>query len=1030
MPKIKTSIIIAFLVGIFFTGLVLLAAKKAKPLMQKIKHKIEQRMIANIPLAKEPLVICDFETPEDLNKWSFSNAKMELTNEYASSGKYAAKIYVRPSSDASGARIDKYFKQNKKITDWSRYEVVSFDLFNPGNTEERVILQIKDMDESRVKINLHLKPNTHNPINIDIAGLWNEIKADKISQFNLCLWDNKAEKVFYLDNLRLLPAAAFAKQNKNITDAEFIPQKGEKIYATGDYFYFNRQKWLKIDTQRNISFIQIPLVIANQASFNNVFLSGGIPFARGEIFSTDNLKLVGNSTGDLPFQFKILSYWPDKSIKWGLLEFKPAIPGQTEQKYYLCYGTGLNKEKFSSLLNIKDEPDSITVNTGSLEFSVSKRKFYLFDSVRLGQNLVSTKADLILNFQGHEYHSSLDKDVSVILEESGPLKAVIKASGWFVSEKGSKFCKFVTRISAFAGESYLKVQHTFIYTGYPENKYHYLYEGKRLPENEPIDAIYITLPFTVKEGSKYTFGVDNQIMQGDFTDTVSIFQDKFNDYTVIKRGKTLGTGKKLEGWLDFGSNDFSVTVGIKNFWQQFPKSYLIDKDKQCLEVYLWPKEAGKLDLKTTEAAYGPDSVARGSAFGLAKTHEIDFYFHEKDHSQSNVKEIITGLSSDALIMSESAWIADTKALGKVLPVDRRLYSEEDFLSRLFDWGNRQIENFGWYGMTDFGDTLSWYRKESFDKSYDDWGWHPEGRWGWYNCEAVSTHTGALLQFLRTGEHKYFAFGANLARHIMDIDTCHYNTVANDSRLKNTISDDYSQVGSMHRHNGNHWGGENAETTHTNITGLVFYYYITGDPRTKDVIEEVGSFFLKERIYYFRHPDIVAQRAIANVLWGEVLLYELTQDERYKKAADKWVNLLYLGQRHNGSWLENYNPVKNRWEGSPATGFMRAYTVPALIEYHKLTGNKAIGECIVKVADMLMNEEYSSDFDATAYSYWLTGEKKYLEGIKNRLDVALKHQRQSDDPIWNGMVYQKPYYTRVSEFLYQMPYAFEVLADEK
>lgn len=1024
--------IITFISGVIFAGGAFFTAKKAKAFIQKVRQKIEARRIANIPPAKEQLPICDFEQGSDLNIWKAANAKIELTTEHAVSGRHAAKIVIKPASGASGVKIEDYFEKHKDLADWSRYEVLAFDMFNPNSEKERVILQIKDKNEERAKINLSLEPNVNNHIEIDIAQLRRSIKPDNISQFNLFIWDNKTEKTFYLDNLRLLPAANFEKQNKSIMDAAFIPVPTDKIYATGDYFSFNKNKWLKTDTARNINFIQIPLLIdyPDKTSADGVFLSGGIPFPPAEIYSADNLELVDENVDKIHFQFKILSYWPDKSIKWGLLELKADLSGQAQKKYYLRYGSSLKKEVFDTLLRVKDEANAITVNTGALEFSVSKKKFYLFDYIRLDNNLVSSKADLILSYKGKEYHSCLDNDSSVIVEESGPLKTVIKATGWFVSDKGGKFCKFITRVSAFAGESYIKIQHTFIYTGYPENKYHYIYEGKHLPENEPIEAVYIKLPLNIKEGSKYTFAADNEVMQGNFIDRVSLFQDKLDHYAVIKADKMLGSGKKINGWLDFSSSEYGISMGIKNFWQQFPKEFRIDKDTRCMEISLWPKQAGELDLKTTETAYGPNAVARGSAFGLAKTHEISFYFHNKDYFQSNAKEIINAISSDILIMAEPAWISETRALGKILPFDKRLYDAEDFLSRLFDWGSRQIENFGWYGMIDFGDTLSWYRQDAYDKSYDDWGWHPEGRWGWYNCEAVSTHTGALLQFLRTGEDKYFAFGANLARHIMDIDTCHYNTVANDSRLKNTIPDDYSQPGSMHRHNGNHWGGRNEETSHTNITGLVLYYYITGDPRARDVIDEVGGFFLKERVYYFRRPDIAPQRSIANVLWGNVLLYELTQDERYKKAADKWANLFYLGQRHNGSWLENYNPVKNRWEGEPAAGYMRSYTVPALIEYHKLTGNKAIAECIVKAADVLINEEYSSDFDAVAYSYWLTGDKKYLEAIKNRLDVALKHQKQSDDPIWNGMLYQKPYYTRASEFLYQTPFAFEVLADEK
>jgi hypothetical protein len=265
---------------------------------------------------------------------------------------------------------------------------------------------------------------------------------------------------------------------------------------------------------------------------------------------------------------------------------------------------------------------------------------------------------------------------------------------------------------------------------------------------------------------------------------------------------------------------------------------------------------------------------------------------------------------------------------------------------------------------------------------------------------------------------------------MDIDTCHYNTVANDKRLKR-IYEEYSQVGSMHRHNADHWGGRNEEADHTNLTGLLLYYYITGDDRARDVLDEIGSFFLKERITFFKHPDSALQRALANVLWGDVLMYELTGDERYKKAADKFANIFYIGQLSDGSWPEWYDPVSDIWRGELAHHYMANYTLYALIEYHKLTGNKAIADCIVRATDYLsQNEEYLAFFHGLAYSYWLTGDSRFIdEGVK-RLNAAMGSQRRDQGPIWDGIIYQKAYYCRPSEFLYSIPWLFKALEEKK
>lgn len=1025
-------LLVAFFSGAVFTGLIYSLITKNKGFLSKVKQKIERKRIDSIPPAKEPLIISDFENEIELGKWEFVNADVELTHEHCSSGASCLKVSYGPGQGASAAKIEKYFSKNKSLTDWSQYEVLKFNIYNPSLKQERLILQIKDTNNNKSKINLTLEPNTNNLIEVDIRQLWDSLKVSQIANLNLFLWDNDSRKNFYLDDIKLIPSLALNKKTINIINEEFLPRPGEDIYKTGDYFAASGE------------FKQIPLVLINYLPGNATALpfSGGIPFGRGQLRNLDNLQLVDGHDNIVPFQMKTLSKWPDKSIKWALLDFKAAVSSPEKEKYYLRSNPEENKSQIlTSRLSLIDNAQELKVNTGAMQFSINKSGFYLFDYIWLDKNqdgnysddeMIASKVDMVLSHNGKEYHSALDKKYALVIEEKGRLKVCLQGKGWFVSKEGDKFCQFITRIYAYEGESYLKIQHTFVYTGYPENKAHYLYKGKRLPRNETIEAISINIPLKIGTETKFTFAADDKVMQGDALGRIEFTQKQFNSFAIKKDGREINAGSKLAGWLDLSSNSNGITVGIKNFWQQFPKGFRLDsadKENQCILISLWPKEIGGLDLKTIEAAGGPEAAGRGSAFGLAKTHEIYLYLHREDYANSSAKSVASAFARDILVTTTPQWISSTRVLGRIWPYDRRLNVAEEFLSRLFDWGNRQIENFGWYGMIDFGDTLSWYRKEMDDISYDNWGWHPEGRWGWFNCEAVGTHTGALLQFFRTGEAKYFIFGANLAQHIMDIDTCHYNTVNNDKRVRGKITDVYSQVGSMHRHNANHWGGRNEEAAHTNVLGLIMYYYITGDARARDVINEVGSFFINEKVTYFSHPDIAPQRSIANVLWGDVLLYEFTGDEKYKKAADKLANLFYAGQKSNGAWSENYNPVKQRWDGGPDFMYMQGYTLPALIAYHQLTGNKAIAESIIKATEYVMkHEEYQAYFDATAYCYWLTGERKYLDNINKRLDFSISHQQKNNDPLWDGMIYKKAYFARVMEYLYKIPFALEPIAN--
>ncbi len=1031
--------IILFISGIIFAVVLGLVSKimlpKVHPFYVKVRTKLADRQFNHTPKANRECLLFDFENSAEVGKWKLINASIELVKEHATRSGLAAKVNFEVGKQVSAIKLTGYFEQPGVTSDWSGYQSLAFDIFNPQDKQERIVLQVKDKKGEEFKEGLILEPNAVTTVEIEMARLRHALNIYNIGDFTLFLWEPKEKKIFFIDNVRLLPYGE--KDNKTILLPEFI-EAPETAYVTGDYFDFskNKQKWLKTD-KNGQSFVEFPIFLVNETNLDHSDLpfSAGIPFPRGEIKDASHIEILDGNT-PIDFQSKPLCRWQDGSLKWLLICLKSSLAGNMQKEFRLRYSGQFNSTEKNSVLKVDDISGQITINTGPLRFIVKKQGFNLFDKVWIDANkdgifqdeeLICQNGNLSIKFKGKVYLSSQDKESKVTIEDGGPLKTTLRAEGWFINDKGEKFCKYIVRIQAFAKESYLRVYHTFIYTGYPENKYHYLYNGKRLPKNETIKAITINLPFNLVGDKLFTFEADSQVIQGTLNENTEIIQNNFNAFTVEKSTGKVHSGAKLGGWLDLSDKQRGLAVGLKNYWEQFPKEIFLDKNNNSIIISLWPEKAGELDLKTTAEAVGPDDVARGSAFGLAKTHELEFYFHPGSYQESKVRNIICGLKESLPIKVDPQWISDTVALGKLANYDGRLAPAEETLEKLFTWGERQKQNFNWYGMLDFGDTLSWYRKEAYDKSYDDWGWHPEGRWGWFNCEAVGTHTGSLLQYLRTGQIKYFKFSEELTLHVMDVDTCHYNTIANDRRLKGVIFDDYSQVGSMHRHSANHWSGRNEETTHTNLTGILLYYYITGYERAFDVAKEIGEFFLKEHITYFRHPDVAPQRGIANVLWGDVLMYEVTRDERYKRAADKWADIFYRGQHNNGSWSQDYNPVENRWDGDPHLGYTVGYTMPALIEYHKLTRNKAIGETIIKATQYLIkNDEYGHQFDAIAYSFWLTKDNKFKEEGQKRLDHLIAHQNHGDDSIMEGMIYGKAYYCRVVDFLSRTPFIYEVL----
>ncbi|MDP3703346.1 MAG: glycoside hydrolase family 127 protein, partial [Candidatus Omnitrophota bacterium] len=541
---------------------------------------------------------------------------------------------------------------------------------------------------------------------------------------------------------------------------------------------------------------------------------------------------------------------------------------------------------------------------------------------------------------------------------------------------------------------------------------------------ETIQDISLELPVTTASAATFLTADDDGAVSMPLTSPITITQTAHDSYELLQGGRAARQGQHSEGWILVQNQQAGVMVGMRDAWQQYPKTFIADPKAGRLLVKLWPESAGELDLQTGPEAFGPDDVARGSAFGLGKTHELVFGFLGAA-VEPDIARAIAGLwQSPWVLAADPAWLEATDAWGAIAPPASPGASgdADTMLEQLFDWAQRQPKRSGWYGMLNYGDTLAWYRNRDDNQSYDSWGWHPVGRWGWFGCEMMGTHTGALMSFLRTHDLKYFLFGEASARHIMDVDTVHYNTAANDPRLLAKINDTFSKVGSMHRHSAYHWSGRNEETSHTNVTGLLMYYYLTGYDRAWDVANEVGSFFLLDPVTYTQHPDIAPARNLGNILWGDVLMYQATGDARYKTGADRWAKVLLNGQRTDGLWLETYNPRDRMWAGRVKNNYLTFYVLQALIAYHRLTGDEATARAIVRCTDALITREQERQFfDALAYSYLLTGNPRYLEEGKRRVAVQMKAQQHTGDPLTDGMIFEKAIYERVPPVLYQVPY---------
>lgn len=975
-------------------------------------------------------VFADFEQSEDLKAWAVGGAEIELSPRFAAKGKQSARLHYRGGGQISTVYISDYFESRKGLDDWTAYEFLSYYFYNPRKETERLILQVKDKRGNRYKENIHIPGGQGKVFTTKVERIAGSINVRDIDSLQFFRWEPRQDRELYLDDVKLIPAGHVETPDA-VTHKQIIETADRPVNQVDFGFDHKKASWIINYPNALGQVVRIPFIVKNETrgSCTACPVEGGVPIPQGELFDENNVHVKNSAHQLIPFHRSVLGKWPDGSIKWLRVSFQADLAPQQGGGYFLEYGPNIKPPVISDKLYTENH-HSLTVNTGPLEVTLSKRRFYLFESVKQDKNadgeftddeILIENAPLQLKFNDTLYYAHLDnQSYKAVVESDSPERLVVKAEGWFQSQNNNRFSKLVVRYYFYKGSPRVKVAHTFIYTGYPENTYYDKYKGLNLPDNEMIQSMEIVLPFRNfgDEATRVTLGThESAPVQFMTSAKMDLKQLSWSEFLLDNDKKPLAIQGNLGGWIDVNEAHGGVAVSLRDFRENFPKAYELDAKKHELKIELWPEEAGPLDLSTTSNALGPEARARGSAFGLAKTHELQFYFHTGDSPAAEISHAAESFKEPLIIRTNPYWMEATGVFGALFPVTPKYRSQEKMLDGLFEWANRQPKDFKWYGMLNFGDTLTWWQPE-FNS------WHPIGRWGWYNNEGVGTHTGALMQFVRSGEWKYFEFGGNLSRHIMDIDTVHFNTIAHDSRLKNLLSDEVSQVGSMHRHNGDHWGGRNEESTHTNVIGLLYYYYLTGDERTLDVIHEVGSFFLKEPFTYTDHPDMAAHRALANALWGDVLLYELTGDDKYKHGADRIIEMYLAGQQSDGSFLEFYNPLQQTWGGKKHRLYMEGYLVGALIAYHQLTQDEEVKEMYLSLVDFLGGS--AEIIHGNAYAYFITSDARYLDKISRGLDLLVRKRIVSHDSLEDGLIYNKRIYHRPMTFLYTAPYAFGAL----
>jgi len=363
----------------------------------------------------------------------------------------------------------------------------------------------------------------------------------------------------------------------------------------------------------------------------------GIPLADSAgIRNASQLGLAGTSAA----QFRVLGRWPSGNIKWILVDtLADVTAGGQNARIALTSGSG----NFGGSDLAVDNGKTITVNTGAASFVLRKSNFNLIDQAVLnGKTLVTSGSSAGLVVVGPSpgmtvcpcptiYSSSNDIGSNAVIEENGPVRAVIKATGQHLDSDGHAYMRFTVRLHFYKNKSFVKIvsslqnadygsSGTFAtaYKGFaayevrvtpalgdsrsfsigtsrsparglvPSNQDAFLYQGY---SNKMEDCGWLT-PDTRARFAPRSYVARKLIKAQSCQSTWSYAQE---GYKVVRGNEVIASGDRAQhpdGWADLeDSTGAGIEVGVNQLAAYWPKALAFVAGGNEVRIGIWPNQS-------------------------------------------------------------------------------------------------------------------------------------------------------------------------------------------------------------------------------------------------------------------------------------------------------------------------------------------------------------------------------------------------------------------------------------------------------
>ena len=667
----------------------------------------------------------------------------------------------------------------------------------------------------------------------------------------------------------------------------------------------------------------------------------GFPMPQGALYDCAKMRVLTPEADEVPAQFTPTAFWPDDSLKWVLIDFTVSLEPKREKTCVVEFGSDVKRAPMASGLRCEQDAERVTVTTGPLKASIDKRRFNVLRAVWLDRDRDGKFADRaraiassedgvrLVNENGKAFVLSAQTPSSVLIEERGPKRIVVRVEGDYAAADGERYMSYITRLTFRDQSSAIGIAHTHV------NAY---------VKTEFTDITSLGMQFSLAgDVSDAVVGVPD----GGDAITVAPWRPEkdvrralfqWDDQRLVMTSREAPLSGHSPGVVILNRKAGGVGLAVTDFWQRWPKGITVS-DRELSVQFLppHPNETFGTDLPHYLRFPFVEGKYRFK-WGMSFTERIVL-----DVGASlSLEELNAETNEPVVPVLPAQWYARTRALGDLAPPTAKQFAAWD---RLVEDGFRRHlvrkEQSREYGYLNYGD------------------WYGERGRNWGNNEYDLAH-GLFYQFLRTGDRKLFRWALTAARHQADVDCVH------------AYPDPY-YVGANHQHSIGHTGTwsqrpqhatwshrydshTDARNGHTWAEGMLEAWHLTGDARVMEAALGLGEHIawgMSRRFTKLGSHERTAGWSLAAIM----ALYRATGDQLYLEAAERIAAVPLREQKleEGGAWPHRL-PKDHSGGHADARGnnlFLIGILLSGLKDYHEATGEPAVRDSIIAASRWIL-----------------------------------------------------------------------------